>query len=226
MYFRSGITSLLFALFFAVASPGQTAAGADQSNARPTSAMLQPALSDIQNTTLSLNISRWKAPGSIRDETQQNINSIQRDLGNTLPGLIAQADAAPAAVSPSFAVYRNIDALYDVLLRVSETADLAAPEEEANSVASSLQRLEAARSQLGDVILHTSQRNEAQIVALGAAVRSAKAALEAQKHSSSTSTVIDDGPVKTPPARRKKTEPRKPASKPAAASTPAGGSSM
>jgi hypothetical protein len=175
---------------------------------RPSSAILQPALSDVQSTTSGLNISRWKAPGSIREAAQQNIDSIQRDLGNTLPGLIAQADAAPGAVSPSFAVYRNLDALYDVLLRVSETANLAAPDNEAVSIANSLQKLEAARTQLGDSILHLSQRNEAQLVTLVAAVKSAKAAAAAQKRE----TVVDDGPVKTPAKRtRKKAAPKKPA---------------
>lgn len=198
----------VFTLSLSVTSPGQTVAAGAQPIVRPSSAILQPALSDVQSTTSGLNISRWKAPGSIREAAQQNIDSIQRDLGNTLPGLIAQADAAPGAVSPSFAVYRNLDALYDVLLRVSETANLAAPDNEAVSIANSLQKLEAARTQLGDSILHLSQRNEAQLVTLVAAVKSAKAAAAAQKRE----TVVDDGPVKTPAKRtRKKAAPKKPA---------------
>lgn len=149
--------------------------------------------------------------GSVRDAAQQNVDSIQRDLGSTLPGLLAQADSAPESVSPSFAVYRNIDALYDVLLRVSEMANLAASSSESDAVASSLQRLESARRALGDAILQNSQRNEAQIVALRDQARTARPASGAQP----TETIIDDGaePAKKP---RKKTTQKKPAT-----STPA-----
>lgn len=222
MSLRIRIPSIIVALSFAVASHGQTAAPAAAPMVPP-SAILQPALSDVQNTTSALNISRWKAPGSVRQAAQEDIDSIQRDLGNTLPGLIAQADAAPAAVSPSFAVYRNLDALYDVLLRVSETANLAAPENESNAAAAALQRLESARSQLGDSILHNSQRNEAQLVALAASARSAQAAApDARKGDN----VIDDGPGKAPAKRTtKKTTQKKPATKPAAG-TPAGGTAQ
>lgn len=174
------------------------------------SSILQPALSNVQSTTASLNISKWKAPGSVRQAAQQDVDSIQNDLGRTLPALLASADEAPASIPPAFAVYRNIDALYDVLLRVSETADLAAPSNESSSVADCLQRLEAARTQLGDTILAMSQRQEAQMVALVASARSAKTGSPAQ----SSQTVIDDGPAKTTTNKTKK---KTPAKKPAAA---------
>jgi hypothetical protein len=226
MYLRIGIPSAIFALLFAVASPGQTATAAGVPVAVPPSTMLQPALSEVQGSTSALNISRWKAPGSVKEAAQQDVDSIQRDLGNTLPGLISQADAAPAAVSPSFALYRNLDALYDVLLRVSETANLAAPENEADSVATCLQRLESARSQLGDSILRNSQRDEAQMVALAAAVRAAKAAAKAVPDTRKPETIIDDGPAKAPAKRTtRKTTPKKPAQKPAVG-TPASSQSQ
>ena len=42
---------------------------------------------------------------------------MQRDLTSTLPGLLTQAEASgPAVALPAFAVFRNLDALYDVLL--------------------------------------------------------------------------------------------------------------
>jgi hypothetical protein len=211
--------TVIVALSFAAAANGQPAAPAAAAPVIPPSGILQPALTDVQSTTSALNISRWKAPGSVRQAVQEDIDSIQRDLGDTVPGLIAQADTAPAAVSPSFALYRNIDALYDVLLRVSETANLAAPENEVNSVVSSLQRLQSARAQLGDAILRNSQRNEAQMVALAAAVRSAKSAPDTQKNNA----VVDDGPAKAPAKRTtKKTTQKKPVQKPAAG-TPASG---
>lgn len=226
MNLRFAIASI-FLVFWALAGAAAQASAPDgQSDARPSSsvilpsAMLNSVLSEVQNTTYSLKISHWKAPGRVKQATQEDVESIQRDIGNTLPGLISQADSAPAAVSPSFAVYRNLDALYDVLLRVSETADLAAPENEASAVESSLQRLESARSQMADAILNNSQRNEAQIVALEKAVMAAKAAAVAPKHE----TVIEDGAAKTPAkhVRRKRTKKKAPSP---SQSSPAGGPS-
>jgi hypothetical protein len=221
MRFQFRAVSLFFALSIAVSVQGQAPAsgtqpGASPSSVVPPSGIVQSALAEVQSSTSALNISRWKAPSEVREQAQENVDSIQRDLGNTLPGLLTQADAAPGSVPPTFAVYRNVDALYDVLLRVSETADLAAPSSEAASVASALQKLESARSQLGDAIMQTSQRHEAQIVALQAAAKKAPVAAAAGK----TDTVVDDGPAKTSTSTKKKTAQKKPASKPPAG-TPA-----
>src|ERR1700757_4361284 len=124
------------------ATPGAETAPVPRPNI---SSIVQPAIIEVQRSVSALNIPRWKAPGEVRNIAQQNSASIQRDLSDTLPGLLTQADAAPGAVSPSFSVYRNIDALYDVLLRVYQTASLAAPQNEADSLGSALQKLEAAR---------------------------------------------------------------------------------
>ena len=199
------------------------AADAQSATPAPTvaapSSILQPALSEVQSVTANLNIARWKAPGSVRQAAQQDVDSIQNDLGRTLPNLLASADAAPASIPPSFAVYRNVDALYDVLLRVSGTAELAAPDNEASSVVGALQRLQSARTQLGETILGMSQRQEAQIVALVAEVRAAKARPAAQSHDN----VIDDGPAKTTTGKTKKKAPaKKPTTKPAAETPPSG----
>ncbi len=141
----------------------------------PSSAIVQPALTEVQRSVSALNISRWKAPGQVKSAAQQDTGSIQRDLSDTLPGLLSKADAAPTTVPPAFVVFRNIDALYDVLLRVSQTASLAAPQGESDALFSSLNKLEAARSQLGDAILSASQQREDQVVKLEAAVRAAAA---------------------------------------------------
>ena len=181
----------------------------------PSSTIVQPALTEVQRSVSALNISRWKAPGQVKNAAQQDTGSIQRDLSDTLPGLLSKADAAPTSVPSAFVVYRNIDALYDVLLRVSETASLAAPQGESDALFSSLNKLETARSQLGDAILNASQQREDQVVKLEAAVRAA-AATQAQAPPAKT-TVIDDGAAPPSPAKKKK----KPAAKAPATNPPA-----
>ncbi len=181
------------------------------------SSIVQPALTEVQRSVSALNISRWKAPGQVKSAAQQDTGSIQRDLSDTLPGLLSKADTAPTTVPPAFVVFRNIDALYDVLLRVSQTASLAAPQGESDALFSSLNKLEAARSQLGDAILNASQQREDQVVKLEAAVRAAAAAAQPQASPPKT-TVIDDGAAPPAPAKKRK----KPAAKPPASTPPAG----
>jgi hypothetical protein len=192
-----------------VASSNQSAPAAPKP-----SELLNPTLSQISQTIVGLNISRWKAPGEVRSATQQNADSIQRDLSGTLPGLLSAADAAPASVSAVFPVYRNIDALYDVLLRVSGTAELAAPPSEASNLSSALSKLESARTSLGGTIIDTSKNTESEVVQLRTSIQQAATAHPAAPP---TTTVVDDGPAKTTPVKHKK----KPAATPPPAAAPA-----
>lgn len=166
--------------------------------------LLHAALSQISQTMASLNISRWKAPNEVRAATQQNVDSIQRDLNSTLPGLLATADASPGTVSAVFPVYRNVDALYDVLLRVSQTGNLAAPQNEATAITDALQKLESGRADLGNAIINASKSNEAEMIRLQTAIQQAAAAKAATPPKT---TVVNDGPAtsnSTSPKRKKK----------------------
>jgi hypothetical protein len=119
-------------------------------------ANLRPALANVQTAIGNLNLSHWKASGTTRAAVQQDVASMQRDLITTLPGLMSQAEASGSAVlSPSFAVFRNLDALYDVLLRVTETAALAGSESDAGSLEDARAGLEDGRGKLGAWLLQS-----------------------------------------------------------------------
>jgi hypothetical protein len=170
---------------------------------------LSSTLDHIAQTLAGLNVSRWKAPGEVRSVTQRDIDSIQRDLSATLPPLLTRANTPPPSVASYFAVYRNIDALYDVLLRVSETATLAGPQNDASSLQAALASLEAARRDLGDEIAQTAGGQERELVGLRVAAAEAAAAAAA-KPPPLTKTVVEDGPAPAPkatPATRHKKKP-------------------
>jgi hypothetical protein len=205
---RSILVAMLLTAGFSGFPQSVASEGTQTNSPQAISAIVQPALADVQAGISNLNISHWKAPSEVRSAAQQNAASIQRDLANTLPDLLSQADASPASVPPTFAVYRNIDALYDVLLRIHQTASLAAPQRESEPLSSALQKLEAARTQLGDTILKSSQDREAQIVKLQAAI---KAAVPVQIAPPVKAAVIEDGPAAAPPVRKKKKAAPKPA---------------
>ena len=182
---------------------GQSAPAA---NPAPAEA-LRPVLSQVNQAVAGLNVSRWKAPGEVRSVTQRDIDSIQRDIGSTLPPLLEKANTPPVSVASCFAVYRNIDALYDVLLRVSETATLAGSQSDATSMQTALSSLEAARRDLGDSILSVADSREQELVTLRAAA-AAQAAAAAAAPVPEKKTVVEDGPEttskKAPPAKHKK----------------------
>jgi hypothetical protein len=175
---------------------------------------LRPAVSQVNQVATSVNIARWKAPGDVKDSTQQDLNSILRDLSSTLPGLIDKANADPTAVGPAFAVYRNIDALYDVLLRVAETATLAGSKDDSSRLQDALNQLQAARSSFGNSILQAATTRDAEVVQLRTAMAHAAtappAAAEAPKK-----IVVDDGPAAKPKStthhKKKPAQPAQPA---------------
>jgi len=179
------------------------------------SGAVRPALSQVAQTLNGIDVHRWKAPNSVRDAVDEDVASIQRDLSGTLAGLLQQSDAAPGSVPAAFAVYRNVDALYDTLLRVVETAELAAPDPDATSLQTALKSLEDARANLGDAILSGSETQQAELNRLRAAIQAAAAAQRAAPVRVRT-TVIDDGPA---PARtthhRHTTSSKKPQTQPA-----------
>lgn len=178
------------------------------------SSTLRPALAQVGQSLSSLSTRRWKAPGEVKSAADQDISSIQRDLNGTLFGLLQQADAAPGSVPAAFAVYRNVDALYDTLLRVVLTANLAATDQEVNSLQAALTSLETARASLGDSILNSTQAQQNELLRIRTAL--AKAAVAPRPPV--TTTVVDDGPAdqkaKHKAATSKKTTstPAKPAS--------------
>jgi hypothetical protein len=123
------------------------------------SKLLQPSLDEVQQTVSGLHIERWKK-GSVRDEATDNVAAIQRDIKTNLPPLLATADAAPAMTSKSLPVLRNIDALYDVLLRVNEGARVSAPADQVTQIDQALNSLQKARLALNDSLQDSAALTE------------------------------------------------------------------
>lgn len=200
--------ALLAAVWPAAAqgNPAQAAAPGPAPAAAPAPAgfafaNLRPALANVQNAISGLSISHWKAPSATRTATQQDVASMQRDLSATLPELMTQAEGASTGLSPSFAVFRNLDALYDVLLRVTETAALAGPESDASSLEEARAGLEDGRAKLGAWLLQSITAQDAQIAHLQVPAPHVAAAPAVP-----TKIVVNDGPDATKPRKKKPTQ--------------------
>jgi hypothetical protein len=163
------------------------------------------AAAHLRRALDSINVPKWKAPGDVRQTAISDVDSMQRDVADTLPNLINTALGDPAKISPAFSVYRNVDALYDVLLRVSETAQLAGSND-ARLLEDQRSALEESRTQLGAALLQSSQLQDAEVMQLHAT------AAAATPPPAATKTVIDDGPSTKPKSTKKRVH--KPAPQP------------
>jgi hypothetical protein len=176
---------------------------------------IRPEVDRLNQAVSGINVPKWKAPNQVKDQTQSDIGSIQRNLKTTLPELLDAAKAAPTTIAPAFAVYRNVCALYDVLLRVAETATLAGPQQDGALLENELQGLDAAKKSLGTSIFDAATSRDSEIVQLRASNSQLKEQIAAVQ-TPPKKVVVNDGPAATTPPKKKK----KPATPPAAATPP------
>jgi hypothetical protein len=132
---------------------------------------MQPALDTLQQTIDMLRPEKWKTSDAIRQETSANIDSIHRDLETPLPQLLAAADGDPDSISRMLPAYRNIEALYDVLLRVAEAGNVAAPGQQSAALERARAALEDGRRTLGDRLTSAALGQDQQVHNLQAALR-------------------------------------------------------
>jgi hypothetical protein len=166
----------------------------------------------LEQAVDAVKVEKWKG-GSVRAEAGTNISSIMRDLQSTLPPMLKEADAAPGTMSKVLPVSRNVDALYDVLLRVVDSASVAAPAEQMAQLQDAMTGLNKARHALDDRIEEITAAREKQIGDLQVALKTQPA------------PVCPVTPPPPPPPAPKKAAPKKkkpkPATPPAATTQPA-----
>lgn len=153
-----------------IIAPGTPVQDAPPPPPAPPSGLLKPSLDTVQQTLGSLKLDRWKR-GNIRDEAGDNIGQIQRDIEDNLPTLLKDADNAPGSISKQLSLARNVDALYDVLLRVVEASRVSAPGEQAESLQQALAGLSSSRHALESRMLDTAAATEKQVIELRATVQ-------------------------------------------------------
>ena len=148
----AGLPILLQVLFL---MPRASAAGLQSNSAMPStqgetvspaiSDSLRPALQLVGHSIGQIQIDRWKVSKDWKQRLQNDADSISGDLSHQLPGLLQQAQATPTALDAQLRLMQNVDALYDVLVRLTMAADLTDKKSDAALLDSALQQLEAAR---------------------------------------------------------------------------------
>jgi len=218
----SGLTSLLLAA--AVAAQSGPAAGPQQPVSYASITQLNGLLSQLEETSKStqadlvkLRIERWKTDGATKKQSLANLDSIQRNLQGALPEIIGQLRNTPEDVPATFKLYRNLDALYDVLGSVVEATGAFGSKDDLQALSNDLNSFEGTRRQLAERITNLASSKEQEITRLRAELKTAQAVAEPPKK-----IVVDDTePAKKPAPAKKKTTPKSttPATKPAAGQT-------
>jgi hypothetical protein len=165
-----------------------------------------------------LRIEKWKADGSYKKQALGNVDSIQRNLQGALPEIIGQLRNAPEDVPASFKLYRNLDALYDVMVGVVEDAAAYGSKDDMQSLSNDLSAFEGTRRQLAERIENLASSKEGELTRLRTQLKSLQAQVEAEPPKK---IVVDDTQPEKKPAPKKKPAAKKPpdGTKPAAGAT-------
>jgi hypothetical protein len=175
-----------------------------------------------QADLVKLRIERWKTDAATKKQSLSNVDSIQRNLQGALPEIITQLRAAPEDVPATFKLYRNLDALYDVLGSVVESTGAFGSKDDLQALANDLNTFEGTRKQIAERIESLASAKEAELVRLRADLKTARAAIPAAPP---PKIVVDDtAPAKKPVVKKKVTPKPNPApgtGSPPPAQTPA-----
>ncbi|HEX6802783.1 MAG TPA: hypothetical protein VF133_03815 [Terriglobales bacterium] len=165
---------------------------------------LQQASMGAQDDISHLRIEKWKTDSGTKRQTQADSESIRRNLQDALPSMLAELKNAPENLALTFKVYRNLDALYDVMTSLTESAGAFGGKEEYQALSKDLGAIEGSRRAFAERMDKLANTKENEISQLRVELQSARAAAAPPKK-----TVVDD----TAP-EPKKTVHKKSATKP------------
>ena len=163
---------------------------------------IEIASKDTQADLDRLHIERWKTDKTTKAQALTNVDSLQRNLQSALPDIVAQLRSAPENVPDTFKLYRNLDALYDVLGNVVELTGAFGSRDDAQSLGNDLNAFEGARRQMADRIDNLSTAKESEIVRLRTELKTAQAAAPSEPPKK---IIVDDTEPAKKPAPKKKT---------------------
>jgi hypothetical protein len=178
---------------------------------------LQSAAAQANVDIAHMRIEKWKADIGSKQQAQANADSLQRNLTSALPGLIANFRSAPNDLTAGFKLYRNLNALYDVLASFAEAAGAFGPKNDYEALGQQVNVIDSVRRNLADELEGLTASTQAEIKQLRTQVQTLRQA--AVPPPPPKKVVVDNAePAKKPPVHKKKA----PASTGAAA-PPAGG---
>jgi hypothetical protein len=207
------LTRLILTLVISSVALAQTSYPPASQQTQQTSAISAPTsspdlgmlLSKIDQETQGLNtdigklrIEKWKADSASKYQATENAASIQRSITSALPGLVAAVRSAPQSLASNFKLYRTINALYDVLASLGESAGAFGKREEYETVAPHIAALDDSRRAYGDFLQQMAATADNRIALAQQQAQAAAAVQQPPKK-----IIVDDTEPSPAPARKK-----------------------
>ena len=221
------ILIVVFAVFSCTAQSSGAASVSAQNAPPPNSSAGDPApiLSRLDQESQAivqdlgkLRIDKWKADSSTKQQADSNALSIQRNLTAALPGMIQQVRTNPQNLAANFKLYRNVNALYEVLAVLTETAGAFGGKSEYQAMGPHIGAIDDIRRNYAELLENMAARQDAEL----AAARAAAAQAAATPPPPPQKIIVDDTPppAKKAPRKKKPTSTTTPAAKPANQTAP------
>ena len=216
---------LILGLLSGAIAFGQAPSGAPSSPVSYSSVTeLNQLVSNLQQTSQSaqdnlshLRIDKWKTDSATKRQTQTDSQSVLRNLQDALPVMLTDLKNAPENLALTFKVYRNLDALYDVMTSLTESAGAFGGKEEYQALNTDLGNIESSRRAFAERMDKLASAKETEIGQLRVELQNARAATPPKK------VVIDDTQPepKKPVHKKSATKPKpKPSSQSSTSSSP------
>lgn len=165
----------------------------------PNHAVMLAAVEQTSYSTIAqlqaMRIDKWKTESAQKQQAQQNAESLVRNLTAALPGMVAAARSQPNGFSANFKLYRNLGALYDVLLQLTESAGAFGSKGEFQALGEQLQGWDEIRRNYGDYLQQLAAAKDV------TAAPSTSAGKVGSKAGRPKRVIVDDEP---PPKKTKK----------------------
>jgi hypothetical protein len=143
-----------------------------------------------------LRIDRWKTDSTSKQQAADDARSIERNITSALPDMVTAARSNPQSLAANFKLYRNVNALYEVLSRLAESAGAFGKRDEYEAIAPHLSAMDEARRSFGEYLQQLSTNADARLTA--AAREAAQAAAQPPKK-----VIVDDEEAPKPVKKKK-----------------------
>jgi hypothetical protein len=166
---------------------------------------LEQISQSIQRDLSGLRVEKWKTDANTKRGSQADVASIQRNLQTALPEMVSDLRNNPESLPPTFKVYRNLDALYDVFVSLAESTGAFGSRDEYQVLQNDLTSLESSRRMFADRVENLAGSKETELARLRTDLQNARASQKAA--TPPQKTVVDDNepakkPIKKKPVRK------------------------
>jgi hypothetical protein len=192
--------TLLMSAFVRAQAPASPSTA--QPLAAPDAAQFTQVLAQIDQTSQQTNldlaqlrIEKWKTGSDHKQQAQSDAESLMKNLSAALPGMVSTARATPTALAPALKLYRDLNALFDVLTGLTESVGAFGPKDDFNALSNDQRALDAARRSVGDYLDSLAAYRDAQVVKLTQQV--------ATNNAQPAKKIIVDDEAPPPPKRKK-----------------------